>query len=157
MAPDLGLKCHFDLWKSLVPKGARVRVPPVSNVFFDSFISFLTLLYPVINEPTTGFSLIREAQNHGAKRSNFSQKLERDSCASEHAPGKGKGKDVLEAPHAGGRGAKEDETKYTTRRSQFRCQRAVIGRQEVSKSTQSVCVRRLSVCAQITLKVPTNN
>ena len=71
MAPDLGLKCHFDLWKSLVPKGARVRVPPVSNVFFDSFISFLTLLYPVINEPTTGFSLIREAQNHGAKRSNF--------------------------------------------------------------------------------------
>jgi hypothetical protein len=70
MAPDLGLRCHFDLWKSLVPKGARVRVPPVSDVFFDSFISFLTLLYPVINEPT-GFSLIREAQNHGAKRSNF--------------------------------------------------------------------------------------
>ena len=32
-----------------------------------------------------------------------------DSCASEYAPGKGKGKDVLEAPHAGGRGAKEDE------------------------------------------------
>jgi hypothetical protein len=63
MAPDLGLKCHFDLWKSLVPKGARVRVPPVSDVFFDSFISFLTLL--------SGFSLIREAQNHGVKRSNF--------------------------------------------------------------------------------------
>jgi hypothetical protein len=25
-----------------------------------------------------------------------------DSCTSEYAPGKGKGKDVLEAPHAGG-------------------------------------------------------
>jgi hypothetical protein len=81
-----------------------------------------------------------------------------DSCASEYAPGKGKGKDVLEAPHAGGRGAKEDEAQNIQQGDHnLDAKEQLLGRQEVSKSTQSVCVRRLSVCAQITLKVPTNN
>ena len=71
MAPDLSLKCHFDLWKSLVPKGARVRSPPVSDIFFDSSISFLTLPYPIMlaNPPIneiSGSSLYVVELNHYA-------------------------------------------------------------------------------------------
>ena len=65
MAPDR-LKCHFDLWKSLVPKGARVRIPPVSNVFFDSFISFLTIGLFRGTEATEGWRPGLHAGHHRA-------------------------------------------------------------------------------------------